>query len=86
MFLPEAEKRFWEALYILDYKFLLVPIFFFFLRVWACIQLMIHYYFDVQVPTAVHIALDYLTVSDVANGEGETFKGWDRERERGVEG
>ena len=62
-FLPEAEARFWEALYILDYKFLLIPFVFFFLRIWACIQLMLHYYIGVDMPMPVHVTLNYLSVS-----------------------
>lgn len=62
-YLPEAESRFREALYILDYKFLLIPLVFFFLRVWACIQLMLHYYIGVKAPLPFHITLNYLAVS-----------------------
>ena len=62
-FIPEAESRFWEALYILDYKFLLIPLCFFFLRIWACLQTLIQYYIGVQIPTTVDILLNYLAVS-----------------------
>ena len=63
LFLPEAESKFWEALYILDYKFLLIPLCFFFLRIWACVQILIQYYIGVEIPTTIDIILNYLAVS-----------------------
>ena len=64
LYLPQAEGRFWEAVHILDYNFLLIPVVFTLLRMWTCIVDLVFVYIHVQQsPPWVNLTFVYLAVS-----------------------
>lgn len=65
LYLPNAEARLLEAIYILDYRFLLIPVVFTLLRMWTCIVIIISVYVQWQgEPLWLNILLVYLSVSE----------------------
>ena len=64
-----SERRFWQAINVLDYKFLFIPVVFTVLRIWSCIMNVLFVYSDVgyHLPKGVTIALIYLSVSELTS-------------------
>ena len=61
-------SKFWTAVHKVDYKFLLIPLAFIFLRIWTCIMTIISDYMDMNIHNEVHgsnliKAVYYLSVS-----------------------
>ena len=56
-------KLFWEAMHNIDYKFILIPVMFIFLRVWSLIISILLDYCRVKVPATALKALVYMAVS-----------------------
>ncbi len=64
LYLPQAEGKFWEAVHILDYNFLLIPVVFTLLRIWTSIMDIMFVYVRVQYsPLWLNITFVYLSVS-----------------------
>ena len=62
-----SPERFWSSLHHVDYKFLIIPVVFVFLRVWSIILSILYDYIQLdvnQVPSNVNLALLYLSVSN----------------------
>ena len=62
-----SERRFWQAVNVLDYKFMFIPVAFTVLRIWSCIMNVLYVYSEVgkNLPKGVGIALIYLSVSEL---------------------
>ena len=61
-----SPERFWSSLHHVDYKFLIIPVVFVFLRVWTIILSILYDYVQLdikQVPSKLNLALLYLSVS-----------------------
>lgn len=66
LYLPQAEGRFWEAVHILDYNFLFIPIAFTLLRMWTSIVDIVFVYVQVKqsmTPLWLNLTFVYLAVS-----------------------
>lgn len=62
-YLRNAEGRFWEAVHILDYHFLFIPLVFTLLRMWTCLVGILYVYIQIrQMPDWLNITLVYLAV------------------------
>ena len=62
-----SSKRFWSSLHHVDYKFLIIPVVFVFLRVWSIILSVLYDYLQMdvdQVPYQFNLALLYLSVRE----------------------
>ncbi len=57
-----GSKLFWQTMHNMDYKFILIPVMFIFLRVWSLIISILLDYVRVEVPPATLLALIYLAV------------------------
>ncbi len=59
-------KLFWQTMHNMDYKFILIPVMFIFLRIWTVILNVIEIYFKIRpefvVPWVMNVLL-YLSVS-----------------------
>ena len=64
-----SERRFWQAVNMLDYKFVFIPVAFIVLRIWSCIMNVLYVYSDVgyKLPKGVGSALIYLSVSELTS-------------------
>lgn len=64
-----SERRFWQAVNMLDYKFVFIPVAFTVLRIWSCIMNVLYVYSDVgyKLPKGVANALIYLSVSELTS-------------------
>ena len=64
-----SERRFWQAINVLDYKFVFIPVAFIILRIWTCIMNVLYVYSQVgyKLPKGVGIALIYLSVSELTS-------------------
>ena len=66
-------KRFWSSLHHVDYKFVLIPVVFVFLRIWTGIMNILYLYIRVDevatytLPQWINQALLYLSVSEYDN-------------------
>ena len=62
-----SERRFWQAVNMLDYKFVFIPVAFIVLRIWSCIMNVLYVYSDVgyKLPKGVGNTLIYLSVSEL---------------------
>ena len=60
-----TQKKFWDSVHMMDYKFMLIPVFFILLRIWSCISdVMMFADIDVDnIPSGVTLALLILSVS-----------------------
>ena len=59
-------EKFWSSLSHVDYKFVIIPVVFVFLRIWTEIVNILYLYIRIDVkklPTQVDLALLYLSVS-----------------------
>ena len=62
-YLHNAEGRFWEAVHILDYHFLFIPLVFTLLRMWTCLVGILYVYIQIkQTPDWLNVTLVYLAV------------------------
>ena len=63
-------KRFWSSLHHVDYKFVIIPVVFVFLRIWTGIMNILYLYIRVDevatLPQRLNQALLYLSVSDIS--------------------
>ena len=67
-YLRDAEGRFWEAVYILDYQFLFIPLVFTLLRMWTCIVGLLYVYIQIrETPDWLNVTLVYFAVSNGHN-------------------
>ena len=62
-------KRFWSSLHHVDYKFVIIPVVFVFLRIWTGIMNILYLYIQLDhevatLPQRLNQALLYLSVSD----------------------
>ena len=58
-------ERFWSSLHHVDYKFVIIPIVFVFLRIWTGIMNILYLYIQLDgVPPRLNQALLYLSVSN----------------------
>ena len=60
--------KFWSSLHHVDYKFLIIPVVFVFLRVWSAILSILYDYIQLDVshvPKSLNMVLLYLSVSVV---------------------
>ena len=58
-------EKFWSSLHHIDYKFLIIPVVFVFLRIWSAILGILYDYMQLevsQVPKSLNLALLYLSV------------------------
>ena len=63
-----SPDRFWSSLHHVDYKFLIIPVVFVFLRVWTEILSILYDYIKIapeRVPTGINLLLYYLAVSAI---------------------
>ena len=63
-------KKFWSSLHHVDYKFLIIPVVFVFLRVWTGIMNILYLYLRLDTAALskeLNLALLYLSVSDHNN-------------------
>ena len=66
-------KRFWSSLHHVDYKFVIIPVVFVFLRIWTSIMNILYLYVRVDevtphsLPQWLNQTLLYLSVSDIIN-------------------
>ncbi len=59
-----TEEKFWEAVNILGYKFLSIPVAFILLRVWTCLEDLVYVYFQPsETPFWLDLTFQYLTIS-----------------------
>ena len=57
-------KRFWSSLHHVDYKFVIIPVVFIFLRIWSGIMNILYLYARIEtLPKELNQALLYLSVS-----------------------
>ena len=61
----KSPRQFWSSLHHVEYKFLVIPLVFLFLRVWSLILSILYDYLELdvdQVPSQLNLALLYLSV------------------------
>ena len=57
-------KKFWSSLHHVDYKFVIIPVVFVFLRIWTGIMNILYLYINIdELPPQLNQALLYLSVS-----------------------
>ena len=57
------KEKFWSSLNHVDYKFVIIPVVFVFLRIWTEIVVILYIYVKIGLPTGANLALFYLAVS-----------------------
>ena len=67
-----SPDKFWSSLHHVDYKFLIIPVVFVFLRVWTEILSVLYDYIKLkpeQLPNGLNGFLFYLSVSSLSTGK-----------------